>query len=275
MPLLLLLAGVLAIGAGGAMLAVPLTNPALRSPEAFLPLMMPGIVAVIGGFVLIGLASIGWRLHRIRKAIETQTLAHAPVQLSDSAMTMPTVTAPAAPVPTATPREQERAPIPPPHPVAVPAEEVRAVQPPAPSVPPPVVAPAPIVVSPPNDPQQSPANRAASSVASPVAPEPIVRTADPAPPPAPEWPRIDGADRLPRADTSPSRNAEPPALPAVAPAPLAPPEVQPVSRVLKSGVIEGMAYTLYSDGSVDAEMAQGTVHFASIAEWRSHLRVGA
>jgi hypothetical protein len=46
-------------------------------------------------------------------------------------------------------------------------------------------------------------------------------------------------------------------------------------RVLKSGVIEGMAYTLYSDGSVDAEMRGGTVHFASIAEWRARLRESA
>lgn len=45
-------------------------------------------------------------------------------------------------------------------------------------------------------------------------------------------------------------------------------------QVLKAGVIEGMAYTLYSDGSVDAELPEGTRHFASIAEWRSYLREG-
>src|SRR5438132_965728 len=31
--------------------------------------------------------------------------------------------------------------------------------------------------------------------------------------------------------------------------------------VLKSGVIEGMAYTLYSDGSIEAELKQGMVRF--------------
>ena len=41
--------------------------------------------------------------------------------------------------------------------------------------------------------------------------------------------------------------------------------------VLKSGVIEGMAYTLYADGSIDAELAEGTVKFNSIPELRSHL----
>jgi hypothetical protein len=41
--------------------------------------------------------------------------------------------------------------------------------------------------------------------------------------------------------------------------------------VLKSGVVDGMAYTLYVDGSIEAELPQGTVHFASIHELRNHL----
>ncbi len=41
--------------------------------------------------------------------------------------------------------------------------------------------------------------------------------------------------------------------------------------ILKSGVVEGMAYTLYVDGSIEAELPQGTLHFASIDELRSHL----
>jgi len=41
--------------------------------------------------------------------------------------------------------------------------------------------------------------------------------------------------------------------------------------VLKSGVIEGMAYTLYADGSIDAELADGTVKFNSIPELREYL----
>lgn len=41
--------------------------------------------------------------------------------------------------------------------------------------------------------------------------------------------------------------------------------------ILKSGVVDGMAYTLYSDGSIEAEMPQGTVRFASIAELRAYL----
>jgi hypothetical protein len=41
--------------------------------------------------------------------------------------------------------------------------------------------------------------------------------------------------------------------------------------VLKSGVIEGMAYRLYTDGSIEAELPAGTVHFASIEQLREYL----
>ena len=41
--------------------------------------------------------------------------------------------------------------------------------------------------------------------------------------------------------------------------------------ILKSGVIDGMAYTLYADGSIEAELPQGVIKFASIDALRSHL----
>ena len=41
--------------------------------------------------------------------------------------------------------------------------------------------------------------------------------------------------------------------------------------ILKSGVIDGMAYTLYTDGSIEAQLPQGTMHFASIEDLRLHL----
>jgi hypothetical protein len=50
----------------------------------------------------------------------------------------------------------------------------------------------------------------------------------------------------------------------------APREPQAVS-VLKSGVIEGMAYTLYSDGSIEADLPQGMMRFPSIDALRRHL----
>ena len=55
--------------------------------------------------------------------------------------------------------------------------------------------------------------------------------------------------------------------------PAAPPPDQapaPVS-VLKSGVVDGMAYTLYSDGSIEAQLPQGALRFGSITELRNHI----
>ena len=46
-----------------------------------------------------------------------------------------------------------------------------------------------------------------------------------------------------------------------------PPEV----TVVKSGVVDGMAYSLYSDGSIEAQMPEGMMRFDSIAELRTHL----
>jgi len=41
--------------------------------------------------------------------------------------------------------------------------------------------------------------------------------------------------------------------------------------ILKSGVVDSMAYTLYSDGSIEAKLPHGTVRFGSIAELRAHI----
>jgi hypothetical protein len=46
-----------------------------------------------------------------------------------------------------------------------------------------------------------------------------------------------------------------------------PPEV----TVVKSGVVDGMAYSLYSDGSIEAQMPEGMMRFNSISELRTHL----
>jgi hypothetical protein len=48
-------------------------------------------------------------------------------------------------------------------------------------------------------------------------------------------------------------------------------EDRPPVTVLKSGVVDGMAYSLYSDGSIEAQMPEGMMRFASIDELRSHL----
>lgn len=60
--------------------------------------------------------------------------------------------------------------------------------------------------------------------------------------------------------TQPSRRDEPPRR--------AP---QPDVSVVKSGVVDAMAYSLYSDGSIEAQLPEGTVRFESIDELRAHL----
>jgi hypothetical protein len=53
--------------------------------------------------------------------------------------------------------------------------------------------------------------------------------------------------------------------------PPAPTGEQPSTTVLKSGVVDGMAYSLYSDGSIEAQMPEGMMRFASIDELRAYL----
>ena len=65
-------------------------------------------------------------------------------------------------------------------------------------------------------------------------------------------------------------NSEP--KPALSPASAAPGEP---AAILKSGVVDGMGYTLYVDGSIEAELPNGTLRFASINELRDHLAKSA
>ncbi len=45
--------------------------------------------------------------------------------------------------------------------------------------------------------------------------------------------------------------------------------------VLKSGVVNGMPYTLYSDGSIEAQLPEETLRFGSITELRNHIEQSA
>lgn len=109
--------------------------------------------------------------------------------------------------------------------------------------------------------------------------------AEPAEPEAPPasfddaWPKPDRA----RPPEPPAARRPPPPRPAstfepVTPQPAAPPPVpepppaeQSPVTVLKSGIVDGMAYSLYSDGSIEAQMPEGMMRFASIDELRAHL----
>jgi hypothetical protein len=91
------------------------------------------------------------------------------------------------------------------------------------------------------------------------------------------WPKI---ERARAADVPPRRTGRTPVTSseqgAGAPAtdrypPAARSEEQPPVTILKSGVVDGMAYSLYSDGSIEAQMPEGMMRFASIDELRAHL----
>jgi hypothetical protein len=73
-----------------------------------------------------------------------------------------------------------------------------------------------------------------------------------------------------RRRTEPAAAPEPPRAPQLDLNTESATETQRVT-VLKSGVVDGMAYTLYSDGSIEAELAEGMVRFDSIEALRAHL----
>jgi len=90
------------------------------------------------------------------------------------------------------------------------------------------------------------------------------------------WPTDARGSKSPAPPSAPERTAspveanvappvqEPPPAPAV-------PEAPPTATIVKSGVVDGMAYTLYADGSIEAKLPQGTIRFGSVAELRAHI----
>ena len=130
--------------------------------------------------------------------------------------------------------------------------------------------------------------RAQTTRTEPSVPGGLFPAADAAPPPVAEsndvpaatfddaWPKSErarGADAPPlprRPARTPSTFTEAAAIPD-RPSPPPRAEEQPPVTVLKSGVVDGMAYSLYSDGSIEAQMPEGMMRFASIDELRSHL----
>jgi hypothetical protein len=112
------------------------------------------------------------------------------------------------------------------------------------------------------------------------------RAAAPPPPESSEAPPATFDDAWPKSDRAKAADALPPRRPGRAPStfaeasgaseadrspPAARTEDLPPVTVLKSGVVDGMAYSLYSDGSIEAQMPEGMMRFASIDELRAHL----
>jgi hypothetical protein len=129
-----------------------------------------------------------------------------------------------------------------------------------------------------SSPAQAPANLSepvppVSASASPARAEPYDAPWRTAPPPRPPqtsyfdtmWPAESRSARRPaseepkfepKADVPPAPEAHTP---------------EPPAAILKSGVVDGMGYTLYVDGSIEAELPDGILRFASINELRDHL----
>jgi hypothetical protein len=173
-----------------------------------------------------------------------------------------------------------------------PAEEASVLKPAA-TTPPPFRFPEPAKPSPP---KAEPPPRAASSFEPPLPPwrKPASKPAEP-PRTEPAKPSYFDAmwknePRTPSTETEPPRTraAEPFNWPEPEPAlGSKPAQPEPASEtdqptpqgeelpravaVLKSGVVDGMGYTLYVDGSIEAELPDGTLRFASINELRAHL----
>lgn len=79
--------------------------------------------------------------------------------------------------------------------------------------------------------------------------------------------RLWAGDRSPA--PSPPADAEMPQPSDAAPAPSIEDLIS--RKIFKSGVIDGMPYTLYIDGSIEAELPHGLVRFASLDELRAQL----
>jgi hypothetical protein len=125
--------------------------------------------------------------------------------------------------------------------------------------------------------------RAQARTSEPLPPDLLSADLRPNPPPAPPpflpeaplppsfddaWPKT---ERSKPGDVPPQRQPlprSPSTFPGAAPGQ---PAEQPAVTVLKSGVVDGMAYSLFSDGSIEAQMPEGMMRFASIDELRSHL----
>jgi hypothetical protein len=127
-----------------------------------------------------------------------------------------------------------------------------------------------------------------------AAPEPAWRPSPPPPDVAPApaaptetshfdamWPEFEPRSARKPADddgrADPMLDLPPPRMAEALMEPDAADEAEPPRAVaiLKSGVVDGMGYTLYVDGSIEAELPQGTLRFSSINDLRSYLEKNA
>jgi len=234
MHLILFLVGIVLVFAGAVL--IPSSVPVTDIPEA--ARFNSGVIAVVGGLILMALAAVVRSVGRIAERFEMQPLPLPPVAAvgREDPGPRPARAAPNGEAKrssllswfghaSAPANAANGAAKPPPAAPDVPAAAqvdlaplTRVPEEPRVAVPPPLAAPP----------------MAAPPIAAPPAPKP----------PAP---------------------LRPPVRPA------APAATTPDATVYKSGVIDGMAYTLFMDGSIEAELPQGKVRFASVDELQKYL----
>jgi hypothetical protein len=258
----------------------------------------PGIVAITGGCILIGLAFVVRALLRVEHALTLRPMAR-PASLGE----VVGMAAPAAQMPL--PVKPKTAP--PPMPIPADAGLAAVEQTPPPAVRIPALENAPMVEDSgvsllPNGPARAEDENVQMNYAPPARlngtghgrmVQRVAVNAAPGPRRPQQqqpkgslfdslWPKAQrGAPEAPAGPVlhvvPPPPATAPPALEVVpqtaAPQPI--PSVQEAAAaavsILKSGVVEGMAYTLYSDGSIEAQLPGGTLRFGSITELRNHI----
>jgi hypothetical protein len=297
MPVILLVLGVVTTLAG---LILVTSGLAVRDGTFDTEVLTPGVIAVVGGLLLIGLGFVVRELRRIERALATQSMPRvarvddaAAAEASDTATLVP------PPIPETEPQLMSAAATGAEVPVEDTAlERLRAKRPPIPRVENGQLAEAADV---------SFALREVAGLEDGIAEvrsaAAVGRGTNGTAAPARIVPRIDARARqaassgkakvsvfntfwpaTPRREGQAAPNhAAAPAPPPTADESVPPPEPArsspmaeapatsaPIS-VLKSGVVEGMAYTLYSDGSIEAQLPQGTLRFGSISALRNHI----
>ena len=273
MHIALLFIGALSAIAGMAMLAYGSANYAATIGST---LIVSGTTALVGGAIVVGLAAVVSRIRRLAEALDRQPLPRIAGERFDIGRFAPKDSAMLAPVPAPPPSadqiEQQ--------PATFEAPEAAAASPlpdthqggdaqllahPE----------EPVVEELATEPQ---AGTDLSRQAEPKSPEdwPAVRPRDAVPPEVRPG-RLDPIEGAEAAVLEPRQQryqplvppARPSAIPAAAAEETAVPPTQAI--ILKSGVLDGMAYTLYSDGSIEAELREGTMRFRSIPELRAYL----
>ena len=282
MYLILFLIGMVVAFAGALLVlyAVPVVDVAAAA------LFSSGIFAIVGALILMALAAVARSIGQIAERLEVQPL---------SAPALPPVATIAREEPVPRPARVEPAPA---APAAPPTDKKTSLlstwlnraspasaEKKAPQLPEEPIAAqgdlAPLARAPDEprapDAPTSAAPTSAPSTFAPAAMEPMVAVPPIAasPPPVPPAPAPPAPPSPPMAAPAPAAAPAIPhaVAPASRPAPWSPPPAAsaPEATVYKSGVIDGMAYTLFMDGAIEAELPQGRVRFASVDELQKYL----